>query len=148
MSAETITSGLKTAVLPDSVIMHVCKTMRTCQGPVCEVAKDACCAEACLCYADAFDDLVKQAVHAANAAAQERADFFASVAAAEMAAAMRGRVASKRSKRRTSSPKQSKNLTWAAAEQLVQQRVFSKVQPVACDVNNNTQLHCAQLQVA
>ena len=77
--------------------------------------------------ADAFDDLVKQAVHAADAAAQERADYFASVAAAEMAAAMRGRVASKRGKRRASSSKEPKRLSWASAEQLVQQRVFSKV---------------------
>lgn len=77
--------------------------------------------------ADAFDDLVKQAVHAANAAAQERADYFASVAAAEMAAAIRGRVASKRGKRQSSSPKVPKRLSWASAEQLVQQRVFSKV---------------------
>ena len=80
-----------------------------------------------LCCADAFDDLVKQAVHAANAAAQERANYSASLAAAEMAAAMRGRVASKRGKRRSSSPKESKRLSWASAEHLVQQRVFTKV---------------------
>lgn len=111
-----------------------------------------------MCCADAFDDLVKQAVQAANAAAQERADYFASVAAAEMAAAVRGRVASKRDKRRASSPKQSKSLSWASAEHLVQRRVFSKVRfssVIVCRATDRSklawqskQLFCALQHVA
>lgn len=77
--------------------------------------------------ADAFDDLVKQAVHAANAAAQARADYAASVATAEMAATRRDRVLSKRGKRRSVSPKDPKRLSWASDSQLVQSRVFFKV---------------------
>lgn len=77
--------------------------------------------------ADAFDDLVKEAVRSANAAAQARADYAASVMAAELAEARRDRVASKRGKRRSTSPKSPKRLAWAAQEQLVQHRVFSKV---------------------
>ena len=77
--------------------------------------------------ADAFDDLVKEAVRSANAAAQARADYAASVVAAELAEARRDRVASKRGKRRSASPKSPKRLAWAVQEHLVQHRVFSKV---------------------
>lgn len=64
---------------------------------------------------------------AANAAAQSRADYAASVVAADMAEAMRDRVVSKRGKRRSTSPRTSKKMSWAADEHLVQERVFSKV---------------------
>lgn len=70
---------------------------------------------------------MKEAVRTANAAAQLRADYAASVVAAELAEARRDRVASKRGKRRSSSPKTPKRLAWAAEEHLVQHRVFSKV---------------------
>ena len=66
-------------------------------------------------------------MRAANAAAQSRADYAASVVAAELAEARRDRVASKRAKRRASLPKSPKRLAWAAEEHLVQLRVFSKV---------------------
>ena len=80
------------------------------------------------CIADAFDDLVKEAVRTANAAAQSRADYAASVIAAELAEARGDRVASKRGKRRSStSPKNPKRLAWAAEEHLIQHRIFSKV---------------------
>jgi len=71
--------------------------------------------------------LVKEAVRAANAAAQSRADYAVSVVAADMAEARRDRVMSKRSRRRSTSPKTPKRMSWAADEQLVQERVFSKV---------------------
>ena len=63
----------------------------------------------------------------ANAAAQSRADYAASVVAAELAEARRDRVASKRTKKRSSPPKTPKRLAWAAQEHLVQHRVFSTV---------------------
>ncbi|DBA91117.1 TPA: hypothetical protein ACH3X1_016080 [Trebouxia sp. C0004] len=78
-------------------------------------------------YAEAFDNLVKEAVRAANAAAQSRADYAASVVAADMAEVRRDRVMSKRGRRRSTSPKTPKRMSWAADEQLVQERVFSKV---------------------
>lgn len=89
--------------------------------------------EVCLYPADAFDDLVKEAVRTANAAAQSRADYAASVVAAELAEARRDRVASKRAKRRSSPPKTPKRLAWVADEHLVQHRVFSTVR-VLCKV--------------
>lgn len=70
---------------------------------------------------------MKEAVRTANAAAQSRADYAASVIAAELAEARGDRVASKRGKRRSNSPKTSKRLVWAAEEHLTQHRVFSKV---------------------
>ena len=81
--------------------------------------------------AEAFDDLVKEAVRAANAAAQSRADYAVSVVAADMAEACRDRVMSKRGKRRSTSPKTPKHMSWAADEELVQERVFSKVNLLA-----------------
>ena len=66
-------------------------------------------------------------MHAANAAAQSRADYAASVVAADLAEARRDRVVSKRGKRRSASPKTPKRMSWAADEHLVQERVFSKV---------------------
>ena len=81
----------------------------------------------CWHVADAFDDLVKEAVRTANAAAQSRADYAAGLVAAEMAEARRDRVASKRGRRRFTSPKTPKRLAWASEEKLVQHRVFSKV---------------------
>ncbi|KAL0041861.1 hypothetical protein WJX79_007139 [Trebouxia sp. C0005] len=80
-------------------------------------------------FAEAFDDLVKEAVRAANAAAQSRADYAVSVVAADMAEARRDRVMSKRGRRRSTSPKTPKRMSWAADEQLVQERVFSKADP-------------------
>lgn len=80
-------------------------------------------------FAEAFDDLVKEAVRAANAAAQSRADYAASVVAADMAEACRDRVMSKRGRRRSTSPKTPKHMSWAADEELVQERVFSKADP-------------------
>jgi len=71
--------------------------------------------------------LVKEAVRAANAAAQSRADYAVSVVAADMAEARRDRVMSKRGRRRSTSPKTPKRMSWAADEELVQERVFSKV---------------------
>lgn len=79
------------------------------------------------CTADAFGDMVKEAVRTANAAAQLRADYAASVIAADLAEARGDRVASKRSKRRSTSPKTPKRLAWAAEEHLIQHRIFSKV---------------------
>lgn len=75
--------------------------------------------------ADAFDDLVKEAIRAANEAAQSRADYAASVVAADMAEARRDRVISKRGKRRSASPKTPKRMSCPGL--LVQERVFSKV---------------------
>lgn len=86
------------------------------------------------CIADAFDDLVKEAVHTANAAAQSRADYAATVIAAELAEARGGTVASKRGKRRSTSPKTLKRLAWAAEEHLIQHRIFSKVR-VQCNLS-------------
>ncbi|KAL0047439.1 hypothetical protein WJX82_003472 [Trebouxia sp. C0006] len=80
-------------------------------------------------FAEAFDDLVKEAVRAANAAAQSRADYAVSVVAADMAEARRDRVMSKRGRRRSTSPKTPKRMSWAADEELVQERVFSKADP-------------------
>jgi len=74
---------------------------------------------------------VKEAVRAANAAAQSRADYAVSVVAADMAEARRDRVMSKRGGRRSTSPKTPKRMSWAADEQLVQERVFSKVKMLA-----------------
>ena len=86
-----------------------------------------------LCTADAFDDMVKEAVRTANAAAQLRADYAASVIAADLAEARGDRVASKRGKRRSTSPKTPKRLAWAAEEHLIQHRIFSKVR-VQCQL--------------
>ena len=77
--------------------------------------------------AGTFDGLVKEAVRAANAAAQLRADYAASVVAGDLAEAQRDRVASKRGKRRSASPKTPKKMTWAADEHLVHKRIFSTV---------------------
>ncbi len=74
---------------------------------------------------------MKEAVRAANAAAQSRADYAVSVVAADMAEARRDRVMSKRGGRRSTSPKTPKRMSWAADEQLVQERVFSKVKMLA-----------------
>lgn len=75
--------------------------------------------------------MVKEAVRAANAAAQSRADYAVSVVAADMAEARRDRVMSKRGRRRSTSPKTPKRMSWAADEELVQERVFSKVKLLA-----------------
>lgn len=91
--------------------------------------------------ADAFDDLVKEAVRTANAAAQSRADYAASVIAAELAEARGDRVASKRGKRRSNSPKTSKRLVWAAEEHLTQHRVFSKVRVQSIFIPCHRHLH-------
>ena len=77
--------------------------------------------------AGTFDGLVKDAVHTANAAAQLRADYAASVVAGDLAEAQRDRVIGKKGKRQSSSPKSPKKLSWAANEHLVQERVYSTV---------------------
>lgn len=77
--------------------------------------------------------MVKEAVRTANAAAQLRADYAASVIAADLAEARGDRVASKRGKRRSTSPKTPKRLAWAAEEHLIQHRIFSKVR-VQCQL--------------
>ena len=77
--------------------------------------------------AGTFDGLVKDAVRTANAAAQLRADYAASVVAGDLAEAQRGRVIGKKGKRRSASPKSPKKLSWAANEHLVQKRVYSTV---------------------
>ncbi|KAL3135344.1 hypothetical protein ABBQ32_007535 [Trebouxia sp. C0010 RCD-2024] len=113
------------------------RQLRTASAPNCEAAEKAVeattAAEKAVqnlaAFADAFDDLVKEAVRTANAAAQSRADYAASVVAAELAEARRDRVASKRAKRRSSPPKTPKRLAWAADEHLVQHRVFSTADP-------------------